>query len=414
MCKGLHLPKGECPPIGRARCPRSGIKSEKLRSKGEGFPGAGFFRPSEDEITVPVFMPVVLDPIVPDRATVGVPAEIGASVRDLLDNAVTTGRVAVDLDPDQLASGAVDGHGTALLAVPLEQQGDTQLTLQYEPAGHYLSQSISVSLPVFLGTQLTLDISGAANVGDILALNGTLLDAKGRPMPNRQVKLYEANMFLKEIVTSEAGGFSAEITPQTFGLRQISARFAEQDFFESSSTSRSVPVFIDTIVTLTLADTSEAGSPTELVIQVSDETGAALPSGLVELSGTGVQPKTLTITNGIAQGTVVFDQGGILRLEASLQPTDFYLAGQASQDVQVEMPTRIILDPLPVPGVYESFDVSGRLVDFFGQGLAGQEIFFGSPDPSQDTQVATAQGGRFTAEFILKQPGELSLNVRFS
>lgn len=89
------------------------------------FPGAGFFRPSEDEITVPVFMPVVLDPITPDRATVGVPAEIGASVRDLLDNAVTAGRVSVDLDSDQLASGAVDGHGTALLAVLLEQQGDT-------------------------------------------------------------------------------------------------------------------------------------------------------------------------------------------------------------------------------------------------------------------------------------------------
>lgn len=165
---------------------------------------------------------------------------------------------------------------------------------------------------------------------------------------------------------------------------------------------------------MTLADTSDAGSPTELVIQVSDETGAALPSGLVEVSGTGVLPKTLTVTNGMAQGTVVFDQGGILRLEASLQPTDFYLAGQASQDVQVEMPTRIIMDPLPVPGVYESFDVSGRLVDFFGQGLPGQEIGFGSPDPSQDTQVATSQGGRFTAEFILKQPGESSLNVRFS
>ena len=388
------------------------------RSPGErtlyaSFPGAGFFRPSEDEITVPVFMPVVLDPVVPDRATVGVPAEIGVSVRDLLQDPVGSGGISAELDSKQLASGQVNRQGGVLLAVPLEQQGDTQLTLQYEPAEHYLPQSASVSLPVFLGTKLTLDTPESAKVGDLLQLSGTLLDAKDRPIPAREVKLYESDVFLTEIVTGDTGTFSTEMTPQTFGLRQISARFAEQDFFESASTSLSIPVFVDILVTVTLADMADAGTPTELVVRVSDESGGAVPAGLVEISGAGVQPVTFAVADGVAQGKVILDQGGPVRLVASLQPVDFYLAGQTSQQVQVDMPTRIIMDRLPEPGVYESFDVSGRLVDFFGRGLPGQRIVFGLPNGSPGPKVATAEDGRFTVPLNFKSPGESSLDIRF-
>jgi hypothetical protein len=377
------------------------------------FPGAGFFRASEDQVTVPVFMPVVLEPDVPSRALVGVPAGIGASVRDLLDNPVTEGRVSIDLDAKQLASGGLDGQGAATLAVSLQQQGDTQLTIHYESDNHYLPQSASVSLPVFLTTKLTLDTPDAANVGNQFELTGTLTDSEERPLPNRQVKLYEEGVFFKEIRTGESGTFSVEMTPETFGARQISAQFDEQDFFESTSTSQSLPVFIDTIITVTLAGTADAGTPTELTIEVSDETGSPLPTGLVELSGTGVLPTTLPVSNGMAQGSVVFDQGGTLRLEATLQPVDFYLAALDSQDVRVDMPTRIIMDPLPIPGIYESFDVSGRLVDLFDRGVAGQEIVFGLSGLDQRPRSVTSDEGHFTSGFNLKQPGDSALTISF-
>jgi hypothetical protein len=377
------------------------------------FPGAGFYRPSEDEVIVPVFMPVVMEPEVPARALVGVPAAIGASVKDLLGEPVPEGRVSVDLDSKELDSGIVDGQGFARLSVPLEQQGDTQLTLLYESEDHYLPQSISVSLPVFLTTEVTLVTPEAANVGDPLELTGTLTDTNGQPMPGRQVNLYEEDVFLTEVRTGDAGFFSAEMTPQTFGSRQISAQFAEQDFFEASSTSRNLPVFIDTVVTVTLADSADAGTPTELSIRVTDETGVIVPAGLVEVSGDGVLTGTFPVSDGAASGTVVFDQGGRIRLEASLQPTEFYLPSLVSQDVQVSMPTSIILDPLPKPGVYEPFQVSGGLVDFFDRGVPGRDMVFESPASMTIPQAATDEAGRFTAEFNIEQPGASSINIRF-
>ena len=230
----------------------------------------------------------------------------------------------------------------------------------------------------------------------------------------RQVKLFDGAELAGEGVTDDQGAFTFRLTPQEFGIHHLVAEFAEQDFLTAAGASFEWKVYVDTETSILFDAPVDAGIPSSLIAQVTDETGSLVVEGVVALSLDGQESTMVPVANGRTQKPLTFTKAGDVTVDADFQPGGFYLASDASARAHVTMPTRLEIEPRDDPAVYENFDVIGRLVNFFNEPLPGKEVAVDMDIKDSDGRTVTTAGGQFTVRLKPVMPGVSTLRVEFA
>ena len=358
------------------------------------FEGGEFLRGSTARTAVPVYMPVILEPRLPERAFVGEQAVIGAGLVDLLGNPVEEGRLLVKRGSRDLAAGEFGPDGTAKVGISLDERGIAALSLHYDASGYYLETSTEAALPVFLITQLAWGSVESGHVGTAAILAGELRDFQGNPLGPLSVGIFDGADLIRDLETGNDGDFSFTFTTEEFGVHDLSARFVEQDFMTAANAGIELEVLIDTSASVSLEGTVDAGEPADFTVALLDERGAPVESGLVEVSSIASDTVVVPVVNGRARGTLTFEQMGDVTVTAVYQPNGPYLTCQASKRTPVRMPTRLELAVETEPAIVEDFELTGRLLTVFG-----------------DTVVVPVVNGRARGTLTFEQMGDVTVTA---
>jgi len=251
------------------------------------------------------------------------------------------------------------------------------------------------------------------NVPVTLILTGGLRDFQDNPLGRLSVELFDGTELISELETGNEGEFSFRFTTEDFGVHDLSARFAEQDFMTTATANVELEVLINTFATVSLEGPLDAGRQVDFTVELVDENGVPVESGLVEVSSNASGTTSVPVVNGRAQGTLTFENSGGVTVTAVYQPEGSYVPSQALKRSHVRMPTRLEIAVETEPAIFEDFEVTGRLLNVFGQPLPGKSVGLERSDGEESQRAVTADDGSFVVSLSTASPGELTLSAGF-
>jgi transglutaminase-like putative cysteine protease len=364
---------------------------------------------SDPPLTVIAPTAIDIEPMTP--VMVGDAAIIQGTLREEDSNAPLTNQT-VKLTKDGLGvSTRTDDEGAFSFRVHSDSRGEEVYEVRFDGTEFYGASSEKVSVEHLEATLLICEFPKEATLGETLTVEGQLLSQNDVPLPGLKINL-GVGAAPTTVETGPAGRFNAQLAPKAAGEQLIGATFSSQDYYAPSSTEDTVRVVSTTSTELPLDDLAVVDQPYPLWGRVRDALGNPVSSGTVSLSSEG-EPLGATAVgeSGTFLVSYHFPERGTWPIEVQYSGPVHYQASTVAGDLDVMVPTEIVLDLPARPGVNEQVVLTGILMDDDGAGLGGHELRI-EVGTDATTPTTDAQGG-FSLSHVFPEAGLYSIEVSF-
>ena len=290
------------------------------------------------------------------------------------ENGVAIGNhnVTVRVDGRSLTPSATDAAGAFEFSTSFVEPGEHTVEVEVEEGQFLLGNVVRLPIEVTLPTRLSVYSHTYVGVDEEFLVSGTLLDARGTPLADREVSVSLGESDTVMVRTDSHGDFRADMRGSTPGDYLVVARFEGgrpgADFLESSGDSVIVSVGVPSL-TVETPDRVNRGDTLTL-------------RGAIAVSGRGLPGAELTIEGG---QIVQSNRSGAYVIRHRI-PEDAPLGAMALEvlaprfGVSAEVTalvtsrTSMVVDAAIPIFVEEEFTVSGNLRDDLGEPIAGMTV----------------------------------------
>ena len=290
------------------------------------------------------------------------------------ENGVAIGNhnVTVRVDGRSLTPTATDAAGAFEFSTSFDEPGAHTVEVEFEEGQFLLGNVVRLPIEVTLPTRLSVYSHTYVGVDEEFLVSGTLLDARGTPLADREVSVSLGESDAVMVRTDSNGDFRADMRESTPGDYLVVARFEGgrpgADFLESSGDSVIVSVGVPSL-TVETPDRVNRGDTLTL-------------RGTIAVSGRGLPSAELTIEGG---QIVQSNRSGAYVIRHRI-PEDAPLGAMALEvlaprfGVSAEVTalvtsrTSMVVDAAIPIFVGEEFTVSGNLRDDLGEPIAGMTV----------------------------------------
>ena len=290
------------------------------------------------------------------------------------ENGVAIGNhdVSVSVDGRNLAPSTTDTAGAFEFSTSFDEPGAHTVEVEFEEGQFLLGNVVRLPIEVTLPTRLSVYSHTYVGVDEEFLVSGTLLDARGTPLADREVSVSLGESDAVMVRTDSRGDFRADMRGSTPGDYLVVARFEGgrpgADFLESSGDSVIVSVGVPSL-TVETPDRVNRGDTLTL-------------RGTIAVSGRGLPGAELTIEGG---QIVRSNRSGAYVIRHRI-PEDAPLGAMALEvlaprfGVSAEVTalvtsrTSMVVDAAIPIFVGEEFTVSGNLRDDLGEPIAGMTV----------------------------------------
>ena len=206
------------------------------------------------------------------------------------ENGVAIGnhQVSVRVDGRSLTLSTTDTEGAFEFATKFDEPGAHTVEVEFEEGQFLLGNVVRLPIEVTLPTLLSVYADTYVGVDEEFLVSGTLLDARGNPLADREVSVSLGESDAVMVRTDSHGDFRADMRESTPGDYLVVARFEGgrpgEDFLESSGDSAIVIVGVPWL-TVETPDRVNRGDTLTL-------------RGAIAVSGRGLPGAELTIEGG--------------------------------------------------------------------------------------------------------------------
>ena len=328
------------------------------------------------------------------------------------ENGVAIGnhQVSVRVDGRSLTLSTTDTEGAFEFATKFDEPGAHTVEVEFEEGQFLLGNVVRLPIEVTLPTLLSVYAHTYVGVDEEFLVSGTLLDARGNPLADREVSVSLGESDAVMVRTDSHGDFRADMRESTPGDYLVVARFEGgrpgEDFLESSGDSAIVIVGVPWL-TVETPDRVNRGDTLTL-------------RGAIAVSGRGLPGAELTIEGG---QIVQSNPSGVYVIRHRI-PEDAPLGAMAlevlaprfgvSDEVTalVTSRTSMVVDAAITVFVGEEFTVSGNLRDDLGEPIAGMTVELRVGEARRQL-VETDVLGDFEYTHIVDLAGTYAIRARF-
>ena len=328
------------------------------------------------------------------------------------ENGVAIGNhdVTVRVDGRSMTPSATDAAGAFEFSTSFDEPGAHTVEVEFEEGQFLLGNVVRLPIEVTLPTLLSVYAHTYVGVDEEFLVSGTLLDARGNPLADREVSVSLGESDAVMVRTDSHGDFRADMRESTPGDYLVVARFEGgrpgEDFLESSGDSVIVSVGVPSL-TVETPDRVNRGDTLTL-------------RGAIAVSGRGLPGAELTIEGG---QIVQSNRSGAYVIRHRI-PEDAPLGAMALEvlaprfGVSAEVTalvtsrTSMVVDAARPIFVGEEFTVSGNLRDDLGEPIAGMTVELRVGEARRQL-VETDVLGDFKYTHIVDLAGAYAVRARF-
>jgi len=304
---------------------------------------------SEPHQAVRVYGPPTLDLTVPARQDLDAqPVPIQGHLYDEFGNDLPGEIVII-----QFSDGSVDVpvttgfSGRFSLSHTFAVMGDYTITAVFHETSLYPQANATADITIMMPTTLTFGITPAVTLGSPVTISGTLQDVYSGALAGQTITLLDGATPIDTVVTLGDGSFTCDHTFAESGVHEVTAQFAEIDYYKSSQGTVITTVYGPPTLELTVPDKADEDEPATISGHMYDEFGDNLTGYTVTIQFSNGSPDVAVATDGDGRFSLehTFDDFGDYTVTASFAGAGLYPpAAYATSDIRIMIPTTLMLD----------------------------------------------------------------------
>ena len=315
------------------------------------FSGNTVYLDSWSDPSITVYTPTQVTIETTGTLYVGEPFEvIGTFSETVGDQPIVGESLRLEQDGVMLVSVTTDDRGQFNRELVFDSPGIHVLRVVYSGSEFLDPLEFKEDFPIWLKTEIQLNMPGRAIVNRQITITGALLDSQGLPMGGQTVIVLDGNTSVASGLTNSNGVFSAEVTFRTLGMRAVTARFESVNFWEGSQALAQLPVFMPTSLETNLdtVDIARVGGVVEILAALTDLSGRVPPGATLNFrDGDRIVGTVATPSQGSARFEWRPEVPGDRLFSVEFPEGGFYLASSDQVLVPVFMPTTLEFVPPP-------------------------------------------------------------------
>ena len=224
--------------------------------------------------------------------------------------------------------------------------GQRQVTVEFPENEFLLASSANISVAVTTPTEIVLDVSQRALLGEEFEVNGRLRDSRGGPLGGQTVRISLDGGEIQPVTTGPSGEFQGTVMTNEAGTRTVTASYGgDGGFTEPSSQKLLLRVEAPAFLKVSGEKFARVGAPYQLTGSLTGKGGAPLGGQPLTVVVDGVeQPGIETATDGTFTWEHIFTAATDAPVQVGFGGTEELASAEAYWPLTVDAPL-IVLEP---------------------------------------------------------------------
>ena len=282
----------------------------------------------------------------PSELAVDVPATYRGRLTEETGAPIGGQGVLIAVEDEILPRVVTDFSGGFSFSHTFADAGQRQVKVEFPENEFLLASSARISVAVTTPTEIVLDVSQPAFLGQELEVSGRLSDSRGGPLDGQTVEIALDGAGIQRVTTGPSGEFQGAVVPNDPGTHTVTANYrGDGGFTEPSSQKLMLRVEVPAFLTVSGEKFARVGAPYQLTGSLTGKGGAPLAGQPLTVVVDGVeQPGIETAADGTFTWEHTFTAATDAPVQVGFGGTVELAAAEAYWPLTVDAPS-IVLEP---------------------------------------------------------------------